>query len=385
MDNKAWVDNLDKAILENEQKEKQKKAQNSKPGSGYSEYISKIKRQAWKRVGITTTLVIILCLTMHFLHITGVIGGSTQQASNTSLTTGTHVGLQPDIGAISVRPIHITVDIGEQLAELNIDSSNKVMQGFSNYGGYGYIGYTNTAQSEYAEIIITNSISTSDGLSSDTLDKLETADSIVSEQEVDDTLGIIINKSAKKLTNTSYIIVIQQESIYNTEEAPDETEDKAEDSLETKSESILNELLDNLKFTNKQSGNEHLYLDFSGLGTIDLIDIQGLKNIGCYTSNGILTIYDYETNKDIMIITGVDNSNIGNNGESLRQSDELVNLYYPDGYDDSESNYYRAFAIQTNSGAYYFQMAPDTQEGLEESIVSLMGLSKRDNYIQPSF
>lgn len=34
MDNKAWVDNLDKAILENEQKEKQKKAQSSKPGSG---------------------------------------------------------------------------------------------------------------------------------------------------------------------------------------------------------------------------------------------------------------------------------------------------------------------------------------------------------------
>ena len=210
MDNKAWVDNLDKAILENEQKEKQKKAQSIKPGSGYSEYISKIKRQAWKRVGIATILVIILCLTMHFLHITGVIGGSAQQASNTSLTTGTHVGLQPDIGAISVRPIHITVDIGEQLAELNIDSSNKVMQGFSNYGGYGYIGYTNTAQSEYVEIIITNSISTSDGLSSDTLDKLETADSIVSEQEVDDTLGIIINKSAKKLTNTGYIIVIQE-------------------------------------------------------------------------------------------------------------------------------------------------------------------------------
>ena len=155
--------------------------------------------------------------------------------------------------------------------------------------------------------------------------------------------------------------------------------------METKSESILNELLDTLKFTNKQSSNEHLYLDFSGLGTIDLIDIQGLENIGCYTSNGILTIYDYETNKDIMIITGVDNSNIENNGESLRQSDELVNLYYPDEYDDSESNYYRAFAIQTNSGVYYFQMAPDAQEGLEESIVSLMGLSKRDNYIQPSF
>lgn len=384
MDNKAWVDNLDKAILENEQREKQKKAQDSKPGSGYAEYISKIKKQAWKRVGIATILVIILCLTMHFLHITGVIGGSAQQPSNTSLTTGTHIGLQPDIGAISVRPIHITVDIGEQLAELNIDSSNKVVQGFSNYGGYGYIGYTNTAQSEYVEIIITNSVSTSDGLSSNAIENLATTDNIVSEQEVDDTLGIIVNKSAKKLTNTGYIIVIQQESIYNTE-APDEAEDKAGDFEETKSESILNELLDNLKFTNKQSSNEHLYLDFSGLGTIDLIDIQGLENIGYYTSNGILTIYDYETNKDIMIITGVDNSNIGNNGESLRQSDELVNLYYPDGYDDSESNYYRAFAIQTNSGAYYFQMAPDAQEGLEESIVSLMGLSKRDNYIQPSF
>lgn len=385
MDNKAWVDNLDKAILENEQKEKQKKAQGSKPGSGYAEYISKIKKQAWKRVGIATILVIILCLTMHFLHITGVIGGSAQQPSNASLTTGTHIGLQPDIGAISVRPIHITVDIGEQLAELNIDSSNKVVQGFSNYGGYGYIGYTNTAQSEYVEIIITNSVSTSDGLSSNAIENLATADNIVSEQEVDDTLGIIVNKSAKKLTNTGYIIVIQQESIYNTEETSDETGNSAEKSSEIKSEIILNELLDTLKFTDKQSSDEHLYLDFSGVGTIDLIDMQGLKNIGCYTSNGILTIYDYEANKDIMIITGVDNSNIGNNGKSLRQSDELVNLYYPDGYDDSGSNYYRAFAIQTNSGAYYFQMAPDAQEGLEESIVSLMRLSKRDNYIQPSF
>jgi hypothetical protein len=81
----------------------------------------------------------------------------------------------------------------------------------------------------------------------------------------------------------------------------------------------------------------------------------------------------------------LNNSELENTGDDLEQADGWNNLYYNINKDDSESDGYRAFGVQTSKGFYYFKLDANAPDTLEESIINLLGIQKDDELLSTIF
>ena len=374
MENKeAWTNNLEKKILDTEKKDV--KQETSKVSFEVNERCANaIKKKIWSRVGIVAVALILLIgvmvLTQKDNNIISVNNNIIPEEKQ-SMSIGNLVKVSTFTDKLEYYPKNISTELNGYIADLNIDVTDTLVQGYGSLPGYSYLGYLNIDGTIYTEIIISRDIPEEVNIADtikEWLKNPDQANQIIGDATQDEELNKLIQISSVNLYNIGYLFVIQQTDIGS--ESMIYTQDMAEAIMDTM-------LYDKITEDTKPK----TFLEFDSFGTYNLYDMEDYKDIGIYADNtGEFRVYDNVESKDIFMLTYINNPY---SGEDVKD----INLVQREGwnnlYDTKESTHeYNGFGVQTVRGMYFIQ--PYTSE-ISEQLINLLGIQTDDSYISPIF
>lgn len=349
----AWVDNLDKAIIENEKKDQPNK-------------------NTWSKVGFVAIMLLILVAAVAVYRNLGI--GTLVTNDKIISSMGTSIGLSTITDNLEVRPGDISVQFKDYNAEINLDMSDISISNMMYLDDYFYISYESSDKSVFVELIMSKDIPTEVELSNEAIDKLNKPNVIVAESSEDTKLNKVIKKAAVNAYGQGYIVVIQQTDKENADK--------------TFEQNMASAVLDSILFSELDDNLRRTYLELDGFGTYNIEQIEGFEHVGVYIDDTkSLRVYDLENEKDMLLVTSINNTLLGDytDGSNLKQRDGWNNLYDTLDSSDDKSDGYRAFAVQTSKGMYLFQVAKDMPSNTEEKLIELLGIRPDDTYIKPIF
>ena len=159
----AWTDNLDKKIIETEENERRAsiKMSNTDYNKKYAEIL---RKRLWARVAIVGVSLVILIIAM-------IITTSSNNITKDKLSNsvGNLMEISTLTDSLEYYPKNMTTELNGYMADLSIDVSDTIVQGYMSLDGYSYLGYLNEDQTVYTEIIVSRDIPNEIGLTDDTM------------------------------------------------------------------------------------------------------------------------------------------------------------------------------------------------------------------------
>ena len=200
----AWTDNLDKKIIETEENERRAsiKMSNTDYNKKYAEIL---RKRLWARVAIVGVSLVILIIAM-------IITTSSNNITKDKLSNsvGNLMEISTLTDSLEYYPKNMTTELNGYMADLSIDVSDTIVQGYMSLDGYSYLGYLNEDQTVYTEIIVSRDIPNEIGLTDDTINELKKQNEIIYESSSESDYNKVVNKAAVNLYNIGYLFVIQQ-------------------------------------------------------------------------------------------------------------------------------------------------------------------------------
>lgn len=351
MNNEPWVDNLDEAII----KDEQQKAASTSQGN----------KRVWKKVGFVAVLVTTVCLFAFIWSNMARIPKDKQTDYQ-----GTLFGISTYTDYLEYQPRRISTNLGDWIVEFDLDISDCIVTSFDNYDNYTYISYMTTDKNVFTEIIISDTIPEELNLDKDLVEELSKPNNYAI--SVTDSDGIAVEKAYKNLYNQGYLMVLQQA---NSESG---AKTFAKDMLDTIDECML---------YSRNKDSKHLYVEIDGLGTYDLNQLSVLNGkAGVYFGqDNVLRLYNFDEDNVYGYITNINNPYMMNKQDNLELVDGWNNLYYDKDKDNIEMMGYRGFGVQTSKGFYYIKMDEEAPKELEKEIIELLGIKADDEKIKTIF
>ena len=266
-------------------------------------------------------------------------------------------------------PKHITVDLGDYNAELDIDVSDSIVMATDIYDQYAYVVYMAEDASTYTEIIIAKDIPGAMVIDEYTAANLhKQKDEIFASTELNEETGIITGRAFTSLEGRGMLAVIQQSKT-------------ADDNIAEKLATTIKECT--LYSKNTKNTDEKFFLEIDGLGVYDMNELSFLdESAGIYFGQDtVCRFYNTKDNVDYAWLTYADNQYMMNNTFNMEQAEGWNNLYYDKDFDDETRMGHRGMGIQTSKGYYYIKVAENAPEGTEDEIIKWLGIQPDDEKV----
>lgn len=266
-------------------------------------------------------------------------------------------------------PKHLTVNLGEYNAEIDLDISDTIVMATDIYDEYAYVVYMAEDASSYTEIIIAKDIPGALKIEDYTAQNLhKQKDEIFASTELDEETGIITGKAFTSLEGYGMLAVIQQSKT-------------AEDNFAEKMATTIKECT--LYSKNTKDMDEKFFLEIEGLGVFDMNELSFLdESAGIYFGQDtVCRFYNTADDSEYAWLTYGNNQYMMNNISNMEQAEGWNNLYYDKDKDNKDMMGYRAFGIQTPKGYYYIKAAENAPEGVEDEIIQWLGIKPNDEKV----
>lgn len=169
-----------------------------------------------------------------------------------------------------------------------------------------------------------------------------------------DTKGFRAITAAFSERATSMSIKAYTNSYKNTFLLMQETIGGGELTLKTLKHHVAN-LESNLYNSDKTDG---IIINLSEYKELNLKKLLDLASVRYSSDNGILTVYDYENNKEYFYISAIDNENVGCDREDLVSTDS-ENIYLTYGFNKEDDANYLTFGVKTDNNLYVIKINPE--------------------------